>query len=477
MGASLVEYARTPDGLQILEQRTVSGRLTSAAEAAESLAQVMRLEAGEAVHLAVAIRGFGAEHLIVSLPPAGDEVLRPVVGRELARVYPELEQPVYEFARGGDLDRRVRERPEQAGQPRQELLVGAVPREMTLSLSRELESRGISLDHMTVLPQALQQLYAEIDHGRGPTGVILMLSGGPLIGFFQDGQLRFVLEPRPSFDASLDGERESLLEQLERGKLYLRQTFRGAEMQRVLVSTDVQSAPDLIAFLAESLGIEVGAFGSDVSAPDPLIALGAVRDAEGTASINLSPRAVSQVVRVRRARERNVVIAADVVIAVAILWAVASVWSLQQLSRQVATSTAQLQRGTPLIPTMRGVAESRRDYRREAASLDSLAADRAGVARVLTAIAGTTRSDVQLEELTLTRNGPTWGADVVATSVGPTTASALYGVDRFYRSLASMITLSNRQLVDVVYVSPQAGGSTALRFHVTFSFNPTTALQ
>jgi len=476
-GASLVEYVRAPEGLHIIAQRVVTSRLAGPTDVAEHLSHAMQLEGGEGAQLAVAMRGFGVEHLIVNLPPAEDEVLRPVLRRELARVYPELEQPLYEFARGGDLERRNRDRPEQHGEPRQELLVGAAPREMALTLSRELARHGISLDHLTVLPQALLQLYAEIDDGAGPTSVVLMLTGGPLIGFFHDAQLRFVLEPPASFDATPAGEREALLEQLERGRLYLRQTFRGAELQRVLVSADPESAPEIIASLTASLGIDVREFGSDVSTPDPLIALGAVRDAEGTSLINLSPLAVSRVVRVRRARERNVMIAADILIVLAILWAASSVWSLQQLSRSVATSVAQLQRGTPFLPTMRSVAEGRRDYLREAAALDSLAADRAGVARVLTAIAGTTRSEVQLEELTLTRNGAIWGADVVATSTGPSTASALVGVDRFYRSLAATITLANRQLVDVVYVSPQAGGNTALRFHVTFSFNPTTALQ
>ena len=477
MGACLVEYTRAPDGLHIVAQRLVSGRLASPSDAAESVARAMQLDAGEGAHLAVAIRGFGVEHLIVSLPPADDEVLRPVIGRELARLYPELEQPVFEFARGGDLDRRIRERPEQHGQPRQELLVGAAPREMALTLSRELERHGITLDHMTVLPQALQRLYAEIDDGSGPTGVIVMLSGGPLIGFFQDAQLRFVLEPRSSLGTTPADESESILEQLERGRLYLRQTFRGAEMQRVLVSADPPRGRELIASLSESLGIEVSEFGGDVSAPDPLIALGAVRDAESQALINLSPLAVSQGVRVRRVWERNVMIAADLLIALAIVWAVSSVWSLQQLSRRVATSVAQVQRETSFLPTMRTVAEARRDYTREAASLDSLAAERAGVARVLTAIAGTTRSDVQLEELTLTRNGATWGADVVATSTGPSTANALDAVDRFYRSLPAAITLASRQLLDVAYAIPQTGGNTTLRFHVTFSFNPTAALQ
>lgn len=476
-GVCLVEYTRAPEGLHVVERQVESRRFASPTDAAESLARTMRLGPGEGAHLAVAIRGFGSEYLILSLPPADDEVLRPIVGRELARVYPHLEHPVYEFARGGDIDRRLRARPEQAGQPRQELLVGAVPGEAARALCDALRAQGISLDHMTVLPQALQQLYAEIDNGPGPTGVVVMLSGGLLIGFFHDAQLRFVIEPPWSADATSDEARASVLEQLERGKLYLRQTFRGAEMERVLVSADASRDPDLMPSLAASLGIDVREFGSDVGAPDPLIALGAVRDAEAASLINLSPLAVSRVVGARRAKERTLRIAADILIALAMLWAASSVWTLRQLSRRVATSVAEVQRGAGALPTMRSVAEARRDYIRQAASLDSVAADRAGVARVLTAIAATTRSDVQLEELTLARNGATWGADVVAVSTGPSTASALVGVDRFYRSLPSTLTLANRQLVDVAYVVPPSPGRTALRFHVTFSFNPTTALQ
>jgi len=400
-----------------------------------------------------------------------------VVGRELARVYPDLEQPVYEFAHCGSVDRRIRERLAQPGQARQELLVGAVPGEMARALSDELRSHGISLDHLTVLPQALQQLYSEIDDASEPTGVVLMLPGAPLIGFFQDAELRFVVEPPLSLDTTPEEELETVLEQLERGSLYLRQTFRGAEMGRVLVSADPSRHPALMASLAEKLGIDVREFGSEVNAPEPLIALGAVRDAEGQSPINLSPLAESRAVRERRVTKRSFMLGADVLIALAILWAIFSVWSLKQLSARVATRAAQVQHVAPQVSSMRAVAEARRDYIREATYLDNLAADRAGVRRVLAAIAAAPRSDVQLEEMKLTRNGASWAADVVAVSTGPSTASALFGVDRFYRTLPATIALTDRQLVDLVDISAPAGGSTALRFHITFAFNPSAALQ
>lgn len=477
MGLCLVEYARAPEGVHIIDQHVVSGRIASPADAADGLARAMQLERGEGARLAMAIRGFGSEYLIVMLPPADDEVLRPVVGRELARVYPDLEQPVYEFAREGFVDQRIRERPAQPGQPRQELLVGAVPGETARALSDELRARGISLDLLTVLPRALQQLYSEIGDASEPTGVVLMLPGAPLIGFFQDGKLRFVAEPPSGLDTTPEEELQTVLVQLERGSLYLRQNFRGAEMGRVLVSADSSRHPALIASLTEKLGIDVREFGTEVNAPEPLIALGAVRDAEAQSPINLSPLAESRAVRERHAMERTLMLGADVLVALAILWAVSSVWSLKQLSGRVATSAAQVQRVAPQLDSMRGVAEARRDYVREAAYLESLAADRAGIQRVLAAIAATTRSDVQLEEMKLTRNGATWATDVVAVSTGPSTASALFGVDRFYRTLPATIALADRQLVDLVDISAQARGSTALRFHITFSFNPSTALQ
>lgn len=477
MGLCLVEYTRAPEGLHIIDQHFVSRSIASPADAADGLARAMQLERGEGAHLAMAIRGFGSEYLIVMLPPAADDVLRSVVGRELARMYPELEQPVYGFARAGFADQPIREPPTQPGQPRQEMLVGAVPGKMARALSDELRARGISLDHLTVLPQALQQLYSEIDDASEPTGVVLMLPGGPLIGFFLDAELRFVVEPPLSLDETPAHELEILLEQLERGSLYLRHTFRGAEMGRVLVSADPSRQPALMASLAEKLGIEVREFGTEVNVPEPLIALGAVRDAEGPSLINLSPLAESPAVRERRAKERTLMLGADVLVALAILWAVASVWSLKQLSDRIATGAAQVQQVAPQVASMRSVAEARRDYVLEAAYLDSRAADRAAVRRVLAAVAAATRSDVQLEELKLTRNGASWAADVVAVSTGPSTASALFGVDRFYRTLPATITLADRQLVDLVDISAQAGGGTTLRFHITFAFHPGTALQ
>jgi hypothetical protein len=288
---------------------------------------------------------------------------------------------------------------------------------------------------------------------------------------------RFVEPPWSWLDETPAHELETILEQLERGSLYLRQTFRGAKMGRVLVSADPSRQPALMASLAEKLGIEVREFGTEVNAPEPLIALGAVRDAEGPSLINLSPLAESPAVRERRAKERTLMLGAEILVALAILWAVASVWSLKQLSAGVATSAAQVQHVAPQVASMRAVAEARRDYVREAAYLDSLAADRAAVQRVLAAIAATTRSDVQLEEMKLTRTGATWVADVVAVSTGPSTASALFGVDRFYRTLPATIALVDRQLVDLVDISAKDGGSTTLRFHITFAFHPSAALQ
>lgn len=471
-----MEYARVSAGVRILDQQVVSSSCTRPIDAAEALAAAMRLAKGEGARLAMAIRGLGSEHLIVTLPPADDAVLRPVVGRELYRVYPDLQQPVFEFARGGSIDRRARARPAEQGQPRQEILIGAVPGEVARELDEVLTRHGISLDHLTVLPQALQQLYSEVDGSNEPTGVVFALPGGPLIGFFQEGELRFVVDSLLSFEPAPAEALESILEQLERGSLYLRQTFRGAAMNRVLVSADPSGA-EVMAALEARLGITVRIFGSEMRAPEALIALGAVRDAESPAPINLSPRAESRVVRVRRSQERTLMLVADVVMALAIVWAVLTVWSVKELSARVAADVAQVQRVAPQVAHMRAVAESRRDYIREATYLDSLAADRAAVQRVLAAIGVIGRSEVQVEQIRLTRAAVGWAADLVAVSTGPSTAGALFGVDRFYRALPVALGTGDRQLVELTYVPASEGGTTSLRFHITFTFHSSPVVQ
>jgi hypothetical protein len=469
-GIFFIEYRRERDGIAIIRRQSDDRRLLGLAEAGERLAALIRAGGSGPSRLSAAIRGFGSTYQLMMLPPAEPAVLGPVVRRELTRLNPELERPRIDFVVGGEIDRRRRARPD-GGRPQQEVLVGAAPELAVSAFGDELAAAGIELEHLTLLPQVIQRLYQQGDGSPKPTACYVELTGGPLIAFFHENQLRLVVEPPMGGDSSVTSRAEILIEHLDRGNLYLRQQFRGVELGRLLIATDPGQEGELIELLRGQLGYPVAKFPGPDAPTGALVSMGAVLDAEAERGLNLSPFAESAEVRSERGIREKAVLVASVVSAIAIIWAILSVASVVSLSRKVDSERRVAETRMNTLAPIRVIAAQRQKNAQSIRYLDNVANDRVHTEEIVRAIVRATPPGMQLTSVTLDRAGQEWTVQISGTAFGDTGADVLLGVDRFYHALPRELPIHDLVLSALEDIAPGDFGA-AMKFTLTFVASP-----
>lgn len=465
-GVFLVEYRRERDGLAILHHHSDQRRLVGLADAGERLGALIQSGGAVGGRLAVVLRGFGSTYQIMMLPPAEPAVLGPVVRRELARLNPDMERPRVDFVVGGEVDRRKRVRPE-SGTPQQEVLVGAAPDLAVTAFGEELAAAGIELDHLTLLPQVVQRLYQQADGSLQPTACFIGLPGGPVIVFFYEGQLRLVVEPPFSEESDLPSQVQAIVEHLERGNLYLRQQFRGVELSRLLLAVDAAGETDLIEALRLRLGYPVEKFPGLSSAPEGLVAMGAVLDGEAQKGLNLSPYAEAPEAVQERRRQQHVLLVGATVMAVAVIWAVLAVASDLKWSRQVESEKRVAESRMATLAPIRVIAALRQKHAESVSYLEMLATGQQHTQSVLRAIARAAPPGVQLNSVSLDRSGSEWSISLAGNAYGETPADVLLGIDRLFHSLPRELPMHDLILAELGDIN---GGEfpAAMSFTLTF---------
>ena len=469
-GIHLVEYQRERNGISILRQHSDDRRVTGLAEAGERVGAIIKSIGIPAARLSCAIRGFGSSYQIMMLPPAEPAVLGAVVRREVARLNPDMDTPRVDYVLGGEVDRRKRNRPE-GGVPQQEVFVGAAPELAIVAFGEELSAAGIELDHLTLLPQVVQRLYERVDGSSQPTACFVDLPGGPVIGFFNERQLRLVVEPPVAGEQDVESRVQNLAEHLDRGNLYLRQQFRGVELTRLLVATDPADEAEFFERLEQQLRYSAERFPGPVSEPRALISLGAVIDGEAQQGLNLSPFAESPLVRAERERRQYISIGAAVLCALAILWAVFSTAQVVSLHKRVVADEHVARDRMNTLAPLRVVASQRQLNAQSLTYLNGLRVDRENTQQFLRALGRATPPGVQLQSVALQRKGAEWNVTIAGAAFGNTGADVLLGIDRFYHSLPREMALHDLVLSDLVD-APSDQFAAAMKFGVTFVLSP-----
>lgn len=469
-GIHLVEYQRERSGISILRQHYDDRRILGLAEAGERIGTTIKSFGLPAARLSASVRGFGSSYQIMMLPPAEPAVLGAVVRREVARLNPDMDSPRVDYVLGGEVDRRKRTRPE-GGIPQQEVFVGAAPEMAVVAFGEELSAAGIELDHLTLLPQVIQRLFERIDGSQQPTACFVDLPGGPVIAFFNENQLRLVVEPPIAGDQDIASRVQNLKEHLDRGNLYLRQQFRGVELTRLLVSADPAEEEEYLERLREALRYPAEKLAGPVAQPGSLVAIGAVLDGEAQQGLNLSPFAESPLVRAEREQRRYISIVAAFVSALAILWAVFSVAQTVSLNKRVMTDQRIAQERMNTLAPLRVVASQRQQNAQSLTYLNGLEADRANVQQFLRALGRATPPGVQLQSVSIARKGAEWNVNVAGGAFGGSGADVLLAIDRFYHSLPREMSLHDLVLADLNDATSDQF-SAAMKFTVTFVVSP-----
>jgi hypothetical protein len=430
---TLVEYRDEPIGMRVIDQWVDHTRSASIGDALDRLAALLAARAAERATLAVAIEQFGVFHHVMTLPGAPDEVLRTIVQRESQRLFG-VPNPVVAFVRGDAEERRAPNRADDRTAPRQLFIAGA-PRETIAAFQSRLDRPELTIEIVTVVPKAVQSLYEGAGATLEPTAVLVCLDGGPHLSYFIDHHLELALDP----PIALEGERPSvaaIVDQVERGAVYFRQEFRGAEATRVLLAAPANEYDALAAALQQQLGVRVNPLFDGTAAPEAVVAMGAVVEARRSAPLDLFPHPPTTADRARAAlRGPNALVAGAAAVAViAALWSGSRFAELTATHRHASALQDSVRRAMPLVEPMRAVAQRRADFANQISFVRGTYEERTRLAATLTSIASSMPASIRIDSLHMTRVANGWSGAIGGEVSGQTGALAVRGLDDFYRA-------------------------------------------
>lgn len=477
----VIEYVRQAAGVEIIDHRSVARSMPTIEEAADALVDVVRSSSGrDLARLTAAIRGFGISYHLMTLPPAAADVLAPIIEREMRKIFPDIADPLIGFAVGGHIDRRTgkpatdnrRKFPERRAAPGSaevlplEILAAVAPRHVVNTVAGSLQLAGIRLDHLTVVPQAMARLYREVNGSPNPAALAIMLQGSPVIGVFEGGDVRFISEPPVSEEGTSAVDIQTVIDQVGRARMYLRQHFRGADIARIFVAAEPADQAHVDAVLNAALNVDVVPLAPAMGPPGAIAALGSVLNAETGTDMVLYPSQVDLRQSAEKSRLRTWTLAAAAVCALAIAVAVGTTVSAAraagELSRERAAADAQMAK---INPAMSVIAERRANMQRTA-TMAAHVAGRQHLARVINGIRLAQPPNVALGSASLTRVPEGWRVVINGTALGPTGADVLEGVAEFSRELPARIPMQAFNLDAFEY----AGEGSDITGNFTVSF-------
>jgi hypothetical protein len=457
-GICLVEYRAEAGGLRVLDHWVDRARSSSIDQALTRMAQVISALGISRARVAIAIEQFGVFHHVMTLPPATDDLLRPVISRELQRVF-HIADPEFRFARGQPSGERTAGRPT----PQQLLIVGA-PRDTIDALGMKLGSSRIEVELATVVPTALHSLFVAAGAPNEPTAVLACLEGGLHLAFFIEGRLEFAIDP----SIAVEGERAPIpmiLDQVERAAVYFRHQFRGATATRMLLAAPSADYDALARAIEERLSLQVEPLFSGASNPAVVMAMGAALQARSESPLDLYPHPPTLAERAQVALRGPSAIIAGAATAAAI----AGIWSATQFASLASARTerdslrAALRSGVPAVEPMRRIAEARADLARQIDFVGATRDERAQLGGTLQAIAQQTPEGVRFDSLHVARVADGWSVSISGDATGATAAQTVRALDAMYQHVRARPGVGATTLDRLEYSGASSADSTVRR--------------
>lgn len=469
-GIFLLEYQTVRDRIDILNRTNSPGDYRTARDAASALAAMLRAQHADGCRLSMTLRGLGSSHHILVLPQAKEDLLRPVVAREMQRLYSDLEDPIVDFVSGDPVDRRVRSRPD-AGTPPQELLAAAISRNTMNEMLDELSQNMIKVDHVTVLPRVMQRIYSEVPSRDAPSAVLMLLDGGPVFGFFFDRQLRLVVEP-PVSTGSAQVSSQLVIEQLERGNLYLRQQFRGAQISRLLLAAEPAEYGPLSRAVEEEMGLVVERFGAQIGSSGAIAAIGAVLDAQAGDGLNLFPAGETRRKTTERTTRKIAIAAAALLVLIGWWWAGNGVAAVMDWRSRIKTLTTALDRRAQPLQPIKEIILKRQQSSAQLAAVQQVAMEREKLQQILQSLSFASEANVAISGFSATRKPEGWTVGISGNASSYAASDAVSSVHRFYRAIPEMVSGSAVTLDALNWSDSTTANITTIAFGLHYTAPP-----
>ncbi len=465
-GVVAIECRRSSGGFEIGRVFDVPLTLKSPGEAADHIVSVLQSAGVVGAHVSVAMRGFGVAHQTLQFPPATDEVLGPIIEREVRRLEPHLTDCVVNWLAQPPLDPTGTNAPAQRA-----FLATAAPLETVQALENALRAAGHELSHLTALPVAVQRVLDQFDSGTGAIVTIASLPDGGYIGFSLNGGVRLIVEPPLPQDA--EHEAAAIGEEVELATMFVRQQFRGAYIDRIVLVGVKESLVDLKVQLADRMKVSAKQLEAEGLSPAGFVALGAVLDGQTADAQSIGGSSRYRARTRQQSRLEMASHAALFVLALAGLWTIGETARTVWAKSQLATAQKRVERDAFGLAPVRATAEQRRLVRGAIAAVRVVTADRVGLQETLAGIAAVVRPPARLDSLRLSRDDAGWRATLGGAVESNTNARAVQSVHDLYRELPQRIPLDSLRLDKLTYADSSAADSApTVRFQLSFRVAP-----
>lgn len=468
-GVFAIECHDAPSGVEVDRTFAAPFGLKTPGEAADHLVSLLASSGVVRASVSITIRGFGVAQHILQLPPASDALLAPVIEREMRRLEPQLAEFALQWMSLPSLESGVTGAP---GAPAQRaILAAAAPMEVVTAFEQRIETAGHRLEHLTTLPIAVHRILEQFDSGTGTIATVLPLPDGAYIGFTLSGGVRLIVDPPLPQDP--EHEAAALAEEVDLAAMFVRQQFRGAHIDRVVLIGARPSLSELKGTVGERLHIPVKQIEAETLAPVAFVALGAVLDAGAPDPQSLGgatrPRAVSPTL----SRLGTASLVAVFLMALIAFWTVAETVRTVRADRALRSARHQIAQDDFGLAPLRQTAAQRRMVSHALEAVHLSAADRVEVQSALAGVAAVLRPPARLDSLRLAWFDGSWRAIVVGDIASTSNARAVQTLHDFYRELPQRVPLDSLRLDRLTYLDADAAGRDAeggsVRFQLSFA--------
>jgi hypothetical protein len=451
-----VECNQRAATLEVIRSFESHGRIESLPDGARLLNRTLAQNDIKRAQLAVAVRGFGAVHHVLAFPPAPEDVLDPVIAREVRRLEQQLPDPVVAWTRLVEAER------DQGPGAQSDVLTAALPRAAVTEFVRALDA-GHTLQHLTVLSSAMHRLAEEFLPPVEPSAIIAQFPDGPFLGYAVEGAIRLAVEPPVNSDDALP-DAMAVADEAELGALFVRQQFRGAQISQAIAVASDDTYPAVEEAVSSRLGVIITRLPLAGLTPGGVAAFGALLDARSS-----NPIAIAGVTAERRAlrgtaKVRLVANALLVVATVVGAWAASQALAARGTAKALGNARQRIEQESSSLAPARETADRRRIVRDAVAALREVQSDQAALQRGLVSISAAVPNSISLDSMVLERSAGAWQTTLGGSVVGQTSGAAVQSLGTFYRDLSKLSLVDSVALKQLTYADTT--GRSLVRFEI-----------
>ena len=429
----VLEYQEETAGFRLLDTRSQNQRFLSPEAAADAVIELLSTMKAKNASVSIVLQHFGSLFHTLVLPPAAPEHLQQIIEREVQRSF-NIGDPAIAFVEGAAVERRDAARV--GGQVPRQIFIAGAPRSVMGAIEQRFRKARVHVEGLTVVPEVFRRLYDALDGSTEATAVLICLQNGPHVAFFVNGHLELAIEPPLALDGEAPLDTTVIIDQLERGAIFLRQQARGTVATRLLLAAPSADYEALASTIEARTGMRVAGLGHGIGTPEAVVAMGAVlaaRAADERLDLFPRPPAFDERIKTAMTGPGLVTTALLTVAAVAAFWAAMQVLTVWRERSSLERVQAQVERTLPVVANARQSAQGRERIAAIRSTLREASGEKASLASLMSRISDASQAGAQLDSLRVTRVPDGLRTTLYCHAVGPTGPAAMSAATDFYR--------------------------------------------